>query len=308
VTLQEGRPDVSPASIAASTVERILTEYWATHAPDLVPTESLMQQVRRAVTFATARYEAISESTRRGSSDRRQLLVTSVVDGTPAFALEDIEQELGYRFSGTHLALLLQATERSRVDQLVATLAERVGAAGSLLVMHGPDTWVLWLRFTGPVDAETRDALVLGLREPQVTVTAGEPAAGLAGFRRTRGNVLAAAALRRRFDGFAHFLWFRDVSLELCLLADEDAARRFMADELGDLNASGDREERARQTLLAWLSCGSSSVVAAQSFLHENTVRMRVSQAQELLPGTLCGRRAEVLAALRLRALLGDPA
>jgi hypothetical protein len=272
------------------------------------PTETLMQHVRVAVKTATARYDAISESTSYSSNDRRRMLIAAVVDGEPAFPLDDVEQELGYRFAGTHLALALTAAERSRVEPLITNLAERVGAAGSLSVLHGADTWVTWLRFPGPLGADVRDALPVALSDPRVAVTAGEPAVGLGGFRRTRGDALAAAGLRRRFDGFEQFLWFRDVSLELCLLADEQAARRFMADELGDLNASGDREERARQTLLAWLSCGSSSVVAARSFLHENTVRMRVAQAQEMLPTDLSGRRAEVIAALRLRALLGDPA
>jgi DNA-binding PucR family transcriptional regulator len=59
--------------------------------------------------------------------------------------------------------------------------------------------------------------------------------------------------------------------------------------------------------LLTFLASGSISQAASQLFLHENTVRTRVVQAQEMLAADLRCRRAEVLVALRLRALLGDP-
>lgn len=271
------------------------------------PTETLMQHLRHVVNLVVARYAAVSESIHRSNNDRRRLLVAQVVDGEPELCLDDIESELGYAFAGTHLGLVLQATERLRVEQLVAHLADRVKAHASLLVLHGADTWICWLRFPTGVTAKTRAALQAALQSPHVTVTAGEPGVGIAGFRRTRGDAVAAAALRRRFSGFGQFLWFRDVSLELCLLSDEKAARRFMEDELGELNGPGERLDRARETLLAWLETGSSSAVAARLFLHENTVRMRVNQAQELLSTDLRDRRAEVLAALRLRTLLSDP-
>jgi len=272
------------------------------------PTEALMHHLRHVTKMVVDHYEALAETMRRTQGDRRRMLITQVVEGEPAFPLDDIERELNYRFAGTHLGLALQATERARVEQAVCNLAERVGAQSSLLTVHGADMWVCWLRFPGSVTPDCRVAVAKAIQDPHVLVTAGEPAAGVGGFRRTRSDALAAAALRRRFEGFDQFLWFRDVSLELCLLADEHAARRFVEDELGRLNTSGERVERARETLLAWLSCGSSSAVASRFFLHENTVRMRVSQAQELLPSELSGRRAEVLAALRLRALLGEPA
>lgn len=272
------------------------------------PTETLMQHLRHVVNLVVARYAAVSESIHRSNNDRRRLLLAQVLDGEPALCLDDIQRELGYPFGGTHLALVLQATERLPVEQLVAHLPNRVKAHNSLLVLHGADTWICWLRFPAGITPDSRAAVVSALHHPKVTVTAGEPGVGIGGFRRTRGDALAAATLRRRFAGFGQFLWFRDVSLELCLLSDENAARRFTEDELGGLNASGERVERARETLLAWLETGSSSAVAARLFLHENTVRMRVNQAQELLPTDLRDRRAEVLAALRLRTLLGDPA
>jgi len=289
------------ASEAAAAGEGTLDEFVG------APTETLMVHLFRMVKMVVARHEAVSETLHRSRNDRRRLLIAQVVDGDGTLALDDIERELGYRFSGTHLALVLQAAERSRVEHLTVNLAERVGAQGLLLTVRGADTWVCWLQFPCAVAGANRAAVESAFEDPDIAVAAGEPGTGIAGFRRTRDDALAVAALRRRFDGFDRFLWFRDVALEVCLLADESAARRFMEDELGQLATSGERADRARETLLAWLSCGSSSLAAARLFLHENTVRMRVSQAQEMLPVDLKCRRAEVLAALRLRAMLGEP-
>ncbi|MGQ0844611.1 MAG: helix-turn-helix domain-containing protein [Sporichthyaceae bacterium] len=91
-------------------------------------------------------------------------------------------------------------------------------------------------------------------------------------------------------------------------MQDEARARRFAADELGELAADDDRVERIRATLLDWLSTGSTSQTALRLHVHENTVRTRIVQAEALLHRDLGSRRAELMAALRLRAMLGEQA
>jgi DNA-binding PucR family transcriptional regulator len=119
---------------------------------------------------------------------------------------------------------------------------------------------------------------------------------------------LEAAGLRQRFPRLPSVLRFRDVRLEALLMRDEESARRFVVDELGELAGIGERLAIARETLLTWLVTGSSSQAAAALWIHENTVRVRTAQAEEMLPGELRTRRAEVLAALRLRAMFdGEP-
>jgi DNA-binding PucR family transcriptional regulator len=103
-------------------------------------------------------------------------------------------------------------------------------------------------------------------------------------------------------------LQYRDVRLEALLLADEDSARRFVAEELGPLAGPDARLARIRETLLVSLSTGSHVGAAALLGIHENTVRNRIRQAEELLPGAMTGRRIEVQVALRLERVLRQEA
>jgi DNA-binding PucR family transcriptional regulator len=127
----------------------------------------------------------------------------------------------------------------------------------------------------------------------------------LAGLRRTGIQALDAARLRRRFDGFGDVVWFADVRLELLMLGDEPTARQFVSDELGELAADDERALRTRETLLAWLTTGSQAGAAARLGVHENTVRLRIRYAEDVLADGLADRRAEILAALRLAHLFG---
>ena len=271
------------------------------------PTEILIQYLVDIVKLVVSRYEAVSELNRRSHNDRQRLLVNRVLEHELVGPVEEIERELGYRFGGTHLGLALHAMQRPVIEQLISQAAERLGADGSLLTQHGADLWLGWLRFAAPLPSAQRAAARAAFDHAEISVCAGETGDGIEGFRQSSGEALAAANLRRRLDGPNKFFWYQDVSLELCLLGDEPRARRFMEAELGELNSSGERTERARQTLLTFLSSGSISQAASQLFLHENTVRARVGQAQRMLAADLRDRRAEVLVALRLRTLLGDP-
>ena len=254
-----------------------------------------------------SRYETVSELNRRRRNDRQQLLVDRVLEDEVVGSITEIELELGYRFGGIHLGLALHAMERPLVEQLISQAAERLGTDGSLLTGHSTDLWLGWLHFPAPLPSTRLAAVRAAFDHAEISVCAGTAGVGIEGFRQSSGEAFAAANLRRRLGGPNQFLWYQDVSLELCLLGDEPRARRFVEAELGDLNTSGQRTERARQTLLTVLSSGSISQAASQLFLHENTVRTRVGQAQRILAADLRDRRAEVLVALRLRALLGDP-
>ena len=171
--------------------------------------------------------------------------------------------------------------------------------------MHSPALWLLWLRFPtgrhiGPV-ARVREAAAGG----GVSVCVGDAAADLPGFLQSRSDALETAALRHWFpDAGSDVLCFQDIHLEALLIRDESRARRFVAVELGELDADDERIDRIRTTLLDWLSTGSTSQTAGRQFVHENTIRTRLAQAEQLLPHDLNTRRAELMAALRLRALL----
>ncbi len=271
------------------------------------PTEILMQYLVDVVKMVVARYEVVSAARRRNRNERRRMLIGRVLDGLVAVPVPEVERELGYHFDGAHICIAIHAADRAWVSISLADIAEQTGATEHLYTLHEADLWVCWLRFGAAVTESDRSKVAAAIENTRIAVVAGEPAEGIDGFRQSHREALAIAELRGRFATLDQFVWFRDVSLEVLLLADERNARRYVAVELGELNGPGPRNERARETLLAWLSTGSISQAAVRLFLHENTVRARITQAQGLIPLNLDERRTELLTALRLRTVLGDP-
>ncbi len=271
------------------------------------PTALMFEYLIEVLGLVVARYEAVSAAIRRTRDDRRRGLLAQLLDGSTDASAEEIEQVLGYRLTGSHVALAIGAPTRVEAEQLSTQLSRAVEAQSSLLLLHAPALWLLWLRFppnraTSPVDHLQKAAV-----EARISVSIGDAGTDLAGFLQTRQDALETAGLRRWFNGGCEVLCFRDVQLEVLLMRDELRARRFVSDELGELNTDDERIDRIRTTLLDWLSTGSTSQTAGRLFVHENTIRTRLAQAEQLLHRDLNIRRAELMAALRLRAMLGHP-
>ncbi|MPZ00904.1 MAG: hypothetical protein GEU97_23620 [Actinophytocola sp.] len=134
-----------------------------------------------------------------------------------------------------------------------------------------------------------------------------EPGAGIEGIRQAHDEACRAAELRPMLADPPECVWYRDVRLEALLLDNVSAAHRFVTAELGALADDSERAHRIRETLLASLATGSQARAAAELGVHENTVRLRVRSAIEVLGEALTARRTELLVALRLRRALGLP-
>lgn len=241
--------------------------------------------------------EARTEMIRTREHLRRSALQRIIGGGDPGDRLE-LERALGYPVLMTHLAVALEATDRAEVERRARGLREATGAAGVLVHQSGAATWTIWL--ARPQAFTRREITALAVRLDGARAAVSEPWAGVAGVRRTYEEVAAAAAIRA--DGV---VLYRDVRLDVLLLADPDRARRFVTEELGDLAGPDPRLRLIREALLVWLSTGSHVAAGAHIGVHENTVRNRVRQAEELLPdGVTLQRRTELQVALRLRRAL----
>jgi len=289
------------ARAAAEAGEGTLEEFVGT------PTQLMLQAVIEVISLVVGRYDAVSDAIRRTRDDKRRMLLAQMVDGSLTAATAEVEQTLGYRLDGTHLGLAVEVSGRGDAERVCTELISAIGARGSLLILHAPALWLIWLGLVGPPGTEALTRLDRALSASGATLCVGDPARGITGFLQTRRDALEVAALRRSLGRSPAVLWFRDVRLELFLMRDETAARRFVTDELGELAGAGERLGRARETLLDWLSTGSASQTATRFHVHENTIRSRISQAEEMLPRDLSTRRAELMVALRLRTMLGDP-
>jgi len=274
------------------------------------PTLAMLGYTDRILSSVISRYETIRHELHRTRRDLRRLTLRQIMDGSINTITDELNETLEYVLSDTHLAVLLDTGASRPPDREIAALRAAGDARGTLLLQHGAQSWIVWLGFRNGFGTAQRSRLRRALAETGFTVAVGEPGAGLAGLRRTREQALEAARVQRALGAGGHqCLWAREVRLESLLLNDEERAREFVAEELGQLAAPDQQAQRLRETLLAWLATGSHVSAAAILGVHENTVRNRIRTAEELLGTPLLPRRTELQVALRLGSVLSalDP-
>lgn len=252
-----------------------------------------------------ARYDVTRAEILRNREDRRRAVLGQILDGSVTQATTEAESALGYRLRGAHVALTLKVDERAQAERVAAALAEATGADGSMLLLHAPGTWMLWLGFLRSPEYRQIAALGKAAAASGVEMAVGDPGSGVEGLRRTSEQALATVRLRRRVPGgLPLVVWYSEVRIELLLLHDEDAARAFVADELSELAHYDERADRTCETVLAWLATGSQMDAAARLGVHKNTMRLRIGHAEQVLGHRLSQRRPEISVALRLREVL----
>jgi hypothetical protein len=279
--------------------------------PDLLggSTSLLFGYVDHVLTQVVGRYTEVAEEMAASCEDRRRELVLRLLDPVPTQGTEragdGADALLGYRLRAVHVAVLVSGGADRAVTRALAELRDDSGACGSLLVRSDGSTWFAWLAFHDAVEPARLAALRATATATGLAVTLGEPGRGLDGFRRSHHSARRTAELRTTLRRPSSCLCARDLRLETLLLENPESARRFVADELGELAADTERAGRIRETLLAWLDSGSHTRAAAELRVHENTVRLRVRAASQQLGPALGERRTELLVALRLCEALG---
>jgi hypothetical protein len=290
---------------------RVSTADGKTELPELLggSTSLLFGYVDRALAQVVAHYTTVANEMASTSEDRRRDLVMRLLDGTATESKEAVDATLGYRMRATHVAVLISTDGRRAANRTLTALRERSGAPVAVLVQPDAGTWYGWLGYHDGVDAARLEELRREATDVGELVVIGEPGHGLAGFRRSFESAKRTAALRATLRNAPTCLCARELRLETFLLENPEAARRFIADELGELAEDDERAHRIRATLLTWLAAGSQAKAAAELGVHENTVRLRVRCAGEKLGAALSERRTELLVALRLSEALGpEPA
>lgn len=121
---------------------------------------------------------------------------------------------------------------------------------------------------------------------PDVAMAYGSPGAGLAGFRRTHREALAAERIHKLAQPTEH-RWatsYAQVEIAALLTDDLPAAAAFLRRHLGPLAADTAPARDLRRTLLAYLEQGNSPHLAAQRLhVSRNTVNYRIKRVEELL-------------------------
>ncbi|MBF6473310.1 MULTISPECIES: PucR family transcriptional regulator [Nocardia] len=264
--------------------------------------ERATKWISTSVELLTDTYMEEREQVLRAAINRRAETVRALLDGDDV----DVEQasvRLGYRLSQQHLAFVLWTDEPTGepagadaeatglLDRVAARLAASFGSARVLTVPSGASAMWAW---AGSDDVERAAELaapgqlerLAGAQvEAPVRVAFGVPAAGIAGFRRSHREAVAARQVAERAPaGGPRVTGYRTVEIAYLAGADEAAMRGLVERELGALAGRDANAARLRATLHAYLRGHRSPEATARALgVHKNTVRYRVQRIEQLL-------------------------
>jgi DNA-binding PucR family transcriptional regulator len=221
---------------------------------------------------------------------------------------------LGYELEREHVAIVgwYDVAEEGRdtiaaLEGVIGDLAARLGEDAPLIEPLGLLAVAAWVGGRSGFDgALLDDPLFDSSRAPGARLALGEPARGVAGFRdshREALHVRRVATLARRPPGTV--TRYREVALSALATVDLPQARAFVERELIGLVGVDELSERLLVTLRIFLEEGASHSRAAKRLgIHENTVRYRINQAEELLGRGTGERTLELRVALGLLAVV----
>ena len=239
----------------------------------------------------------------------RALLRNEQVDVSPSEAI------LGYRLRQHHLGVVTWITGASADDALglleraTAELAAEAHCDGRPMFVP-QDEFSAWAWM--PLGAR-RDVVLPGMSVKNATggdrirFAFGEPAPGVAGFRRTHQQALNAQAVALAAGPAGQIATSFGQVAPLALMSGSiELLQAWVVETLGALADDDDHHARLRDTLRVFLQeNGSYKSTAERLLLHKNTVQYRVRKAEESLRHPITQDRLHVELALLASQWLG---
>ncbi len=295
-------------------------ERWSAALVDAVPDrDRLVTAMRETAAFvfhyidlisARVSAEHVAERERR----QRRAAIVRADFVRAVLADEDVdagaaERALGHRLAGPQLAFLLWAAgDPGALERAAVAVAHALGAPRPLLQPDGPSALGGWVAPPPGRDPVPPDVLVAVVRDvdADVHLALGTHRDGVAGFRESRHDAERARRIAELAATRAPSVTrYADIALIDLLSRDVEAARAFVAVELGALAARDPGAERARAALIAVVAPHGGLAAAARTLgLHRNTVLQRVRRAEELRGRPATERAAELHTALLLADVL----
>jgi PucR C-terminal helix-turn-helix domain/GGDEF-like domain len=246
---------------------------------------------------------AVSEEHRRGGERR--------LDSGEARRFEVVQRllngeladtgELAYDFGGLNMGLVAQGGEVE--DALRAVAA----ALDCRLLLIRPDeqvAWV-WLGRQDEHDGANLQSQIQSTLSPETRLAIGEPGRGIAGWRLTHRQALAALPIATR--GSEQVVRYADVALLASSLRDELLATSLRNIYLEPLESGIGNGDSVLKTLKAFLASGRSVTSAAAVLgINRDTVTSRLRTAEEAIGRPLDSWAAELEAVFALEKL-GSP-
>ncbi|TNM38583.1 hypothetical protein FHP29_15235 [Nocardioides albidus] len=259
----------------------------------------------QSITESIDTYQAARAQVLAGAAAQRFESVRSVLAGELTDPREASAALGGYPISVHHTAVVLSvgdAEQAGVLEPLAAELARHIGAAKPLVVKPGGRQLWMWLATRDEPDLAGLAASAADLRRDSVVAGIGSATPNIAGFvashREAQGTLRVTVP-----DTDSWLAVYAAVELPV-LLGCSPEVDRFMARQLGPLAGDEESVARIRETLTAYLDSGGSAEDAARALVvHRNTIRYRLTQAEDLL-GRPVGRiDPELAVALRHHAL-----
>lgn len=258
-------------------------------------------------------YEA-REAAMHGAMARRSETVRALLRGE-SLSIDQASADLGHPLRGPQTALVLWMDEGTSTDALgslngvAADMARAVGAQVLTVPSRSREVWSWLSTRKTPDPALLRDVVTARGAGPVVRVSMGTTADGIAGFAQSHREAIDAQRWATSIGSDAPLIPFADVELACLVAGNERGVRALIARELGDLAGEARGLDRVRETVAAFLDFGGNVDLTATSLVvHKNTVRYRLTRAEELIGHPLSERRTEISLALHCLKLYGDPA
>lgn len=277
--------------------QALITDFLITEAESQGTAPASLKHALRAqaavfdrVLQAIAKEHARESQRQKRTQGQRQ---TERVERLLAGELPDTS-ELGYELDANHLGLIARGRGARRAIKMAA---ERLDRRSLILERPGAEIWA-WLG-----GRESLDPSILRQRLQTETkglsISLGEPARGISGFRLTHQQ--AKAAFRIAQTGSDPIVRYADVALLASALQDELLMGSLRALYLEPLAQDKDGGRAARETLGAYFQTGRNvSSAAALLGVSRRTVANRLRAVEVLLSRSLlsCGVELEVVLGL----------
>jgi len=277
--------------------------------------EWLFQWVETLEHRLTEYYMVERERRLRGTSAMRSEQVRMILDGSPV-DIRNASATLRYELDRRHVAYIVWTTGATldapngnvlfgEMERVAANVAALMGATDHLTVPLG-GYLACWAGFRRAPRAETLTGTLPLVTNSWINVALGQVGDRIGGFRRSHEEAVLARRVHqlRRQERQPTCVRFSDVALEVMLTHSPEEARRFVAQQLGDLAGEDKSVARLRDTLRVFLEeNGSFQNAAARLGVHKNTVAYRIRRAEELLGHGVKERQLELQTALRLAPL-----
>jgi PucR C-terminal helix-turn-helix domain/GGDEF-like domain len=224
------------------------------------------------------------------------------------------EATLGYRLRQHHVGVVcwtgaeaVSAENVTRLERAISHIAAQTAAGADPVFLPRDESsaWA-WLPL-GIRDRFDAAAASTADLDGDLHVAFGDVVKGIAGFRLTHQQALAAQAVALAGGSPPRVVTYGEVAPVAMMLGSEELLRAWVLSTLGQLASDDEHHARLRETLLAFLDAGGSyKATAERLMLHKNSVQYRIRRAAGSLGHPVVDNRHDVELALRASRWLGS--